>query len=1547
MTEPETDRWRLHRGGILNIWQYAKQVFDLSGGRGIFKGTNGSGKSRTMELLLPLCLDGDLRHVGSKGFDTVSVRRLMLEGYPGGPNRIGYAWVELRRVTDGREEFLTCGVGVKAAKSANAVTDSWRFVTSARIGIDVELDDEGVPHGPGRLRTVLGSEQVLDSEHDFQTRVGELVYGIRERHRYADLLHLQRVLRNPDIGLKVNEGQLEQILSDALPPLDTDVLARTAAGLDNLEGARANIVRLRRADEAFTAFLPAYRGYVIGVLDGQGGKVRATAEERDEARHRHERVSGELAAARERVAEAVAARDGLERSADELTGQIHEIETSPAYAEIRDLQDKARLVEALKEKAVASLGYAQSMRGAERDAVTQIVRGVGALSRVADTTEGAAADAAAELRRAGLDGVFAPGSGALPAPEPSVRTEMALVDVDAPAAEVERTEPPAVDLDRLRTTAKQQAEQADSAREAAVQRRAMIVGLHETARRLDDHAATVAGLSTQSEKARQSEAAARERQQTAHARLVAAAESWAESVAAWVRGGPLGSAQTPTAPGHVPGGGTGTAPGTAPGTAVASVAAQDAAPGAASDGARAGASSRLSSAAAEAEPGIVPGAELPRLEPDELVADPDRARGIEREMLAALRPAQEEAARAVLHAEQELEGLRGEIAEVERELAGLREETDVTPARSPYATAERDAAAGAPFYSLVDFAEGTDDDEAAGLEAALEASGLLNAWVTADGSVTDPDTRDVLAVPPPGGEPGGRPAAGTLAAGDADETTTGVRAPGTRPEGEPSEGRGGAGGEPVARTLADVLRPVGTGPIPAEIVDRLLRSVAVSDEPSGRQAVQPADSRHEVSPDDRGPASGGSAVGPVDGRRAGVPVDGRRPASGGSGVEPAGNRWDGVPVDGRGPAFGGLVVSPTGRWRVGVLAGAWGKSAAEFVGAGARAAARERRGGELNARLAELHRRVAVAEQELLAHLEARTELDRAREEFPGHSALVEAYASAAAQRQAVATAAGQADTLETEYATAQAAHQAELAEHRRTAGALGLPAEAAELADALNAAGRAADALERLSRTLRGHYEGALADLAAGIESYEEAAENRVSAERTAGAARDEYTTAASSLTALKESLGTEPDEMQRRLDVLRRDLAGVRKRLPSVREKVTEGEKAAAKLEAELAAAKEADDTRHAAFCDAEDAFTDLLAIPGVWEAAAGPGEGVPDDRDAALATLATLAAEHKVVGEGAVINRLQELHAALAGSHDVVTDKNEAPGVPSVLTVTVSDEEGPRPVAAAAGRTAERLAEAIEQLNVREAAAFEEFFLKDVAEELRRQIATARDLTRRMNAVLSGVQSSQGVHVQLEWTPAPGLDGATRDALALVDKSYAVRTAEENDRLRRALADRVEAERDGDATRYTELLARALDYRTWYAFTVRVQDQGPDGAARSRRVKELSSGETRLVSYVTLFAAAAAFYDALASTIDGPLRLVLLDEAFERLDDPTKARLLEMLAELNMDWLVTWPKGWGVSSRIARMHIYDVLHRKGSWGVAHAHYVWNGDELALDGA
>ncbi|MEV7233871.1 TIGR02680 family protein [Streptomyces sp. NPDC051020] len=59
----------------------------------------------------------------------------------------------------------------------------------------------------------------------------------------------------------------------------------------------------------------------------------------------------------------------------------------------------------------------------------------------------------------------------------------------------------------------------------------------------------------------------------------------------------------------------------------------------------------------------------------------------------------------------------------------------------------RTQALGAPLWRLVDFRPHVTPAERAGLEAALEASGLLDAWVAPDGSATSADGHDVLLAP--------------------------------------------------------------------------------------------------------------------------------------------------------------------------------------------------------------------------------------------------------------------------------------------------------------------------------------------------------------------------------------------------------------------------------------------------------------------------------------------------------------------------------------------------------------------------------------------------------------------------------------------------------------------------------------------------------------------------------------------------------------------------------------------------------------------------------
>jgi uncharacterized protein (TIGR02680 family) len=89
------------------------------------------------------------------------------------------------------------------------------------------------------------------------------------------------------------------------------------------------------------------------------------------------------------------------------------------------------------------------------------------------------------------------------------------------------------------------------------------------------------------------------------------------------------------------------------------------------------------------------------------------------------------------------------------ELRAERARLEAGEDQPPPASYTRDAAirtqaAGAPLWQLVDFAPHLAGDARAGLESALEASGLLDAWVLPEGIVMAPQTHEViLTVRPP------------------------------------------------------------------------------------------------------------------------------------------------------------------------------------------------------------------------------------------------------------------------------------------------------------------------------------------------------------------------------------------------------------------------------------------------------------------------------------------------------------------------------------------------------------------------------------------------------------------------------------------------------------------------------------------------------------------------------------------------------------------------------------------------------------------------------
>ncbi|MFF1295284.1 MULTISPECIES: TIGR02680 family protein [unclassified Streptomyces] len=140
---------------------------------------------------------------------------------------------------------------------------------------------------------------------------------------------------------------------------------------------------------------------------------------------------------------------------------------------------------------------------------------------------------------------------------------------------------------------------------------------------------------------------------------------------------------------------------------------------------------------------------------------------------------------------QRLTELTAGRAEKERELTDLEAGGQRAPTAPHTRTpGVREQAPGAPLWRLVDFHDHVTSGERAGLEAALEASGLLDAWVRPDGTAMTADGHDVLLAP-------GAPLAGPVL-GDV-----------LRPAVDHGDARAVAVGE---QTVARLLAAVGLGP---------------------------------------------------------------------------------------------------------------------------------------------------------------------------------------------------------------------------------------------------------------------------------------------------------------------------------------------------------------------------------------------------------------------------------------------------------------------------------------------------------------------------------------------------------------------------------------------------------------------------------------------------------------------------------------------------------------------------------------------------------------
>jgi hypothetical protein len=398
----------------------------------------------------------------------------------------------------------------------------------------------------------------------------------------------------------------------------------------------------------------------------------------------------------------------------------------------------------------------------------------------------------------------------------------------------------------------------------------------------------------------------------------------------------------------------------------------------------------------------------------------------------------------------------------------------------------------------------------------------------------------------------------------------------------------------------------------------------------------------------------------------------------------------------------------------------------------------------------------------------------------------------------------------------------------------------------------------------------------------------------------------------------------------------------IPQAEQALRQADTARATAAARLDEARQAQVAAEAGLATAGRALEAAVGLPGVLLAATGSDELAGSSGPVALAAaVAPVVAGEAEVSDGTILSRYDRLSDALAGGYDTAID--EADGV---KVVHVADDTGRQPLAVVAARLAEEAEAARGRLAAREREVLERFLLRELADEVRSKLLDAHDLVNGTNRTLAGVRTSHGKGAHLEWKLRD--DAAAPAAVAARLLLDDLRDDEADGQLRSALLALIDAERATDPTAgYEQHLRAALDYRTWHRFTVKVTDAARPGSSRalSNRLG-LSQGEQRVLSYLALFSAASAHFEAIARDTPTAPRLLLLDDAFAKVDEPTHAHLLGLLVDLGLDFVLTSERMWGCFPTVPSLEIYEAVRDPAHPGVALVHFRWDGRHRHLAG-
>jgi len=372
----------MNRAGILNYWYYDEAEFEFVGGRLLLRGSNGSGKSVTMQSLITILLDGVKR---PDRLDSFGSRARRIEDYLLGEkeisnyeDRTGYLYLEYKR--EHSDQYLTTGIGLHARRGTSKV-DFWGFTlqNGQRINKDLFLyktdkdpltgEKVRVPLSRKELENRIGQNgRVVTDQREYMAMVNQHVFGFETTEKYQELMQLLIQLRSPKLSRDFKPSVVYEILNESLPSLSDDDLRPLAETLENMEKTKLSIEQLSREKAAFDRLCNVYDDCNRAALAQRSKSVREYDHQVASVQEKIAKTVAEIEAAKQSEKEAESCQRKLILEHEMLQQEQESLKENEAY---KAVTEKKELSDALEKEQNTYSARTQSLEKKRHRELTQ------------------------------------------------------------------------------------------------------------------------------------------------------------------------------------------------------------------------------------------------------------------------------------------------------------------------------------------------------------------------------------------------------------------------------------------------------------------------------------------------------------------------------------------------------------------------------------------------------------------------------------------------------------------------------------------------------------------------------------------------------------------------------------------------------------------------------------------------------------------------------------------------------------------------------------------------------------------------------------------------------------------------------------------------------------------------------------------------------------------------------------------------------------------------------------------------------------------------